>query len=88
MESEQIFSSPDYSERSYYVQTVTFDGKEYVAILPNLAEGKELLISEEVFHTIKAIWDGGGMVILSFGNGILRPDDVIVAPDVIAWPLQ
>ena len=80
MELEEIYSCPDhlYSSRQYFVAGISFNGKEYIADLPNLDTGRQVLLTKEHVDKIRQFWEQDRIALLNFGGGSVRHDDVLV----------
>jgi hypothetical protein len=80
VEPEEIYSCPDhlYSSRQFFVETISFDGKDYIADLPNLDDGRQVLLTREVADKIRRFWQDDRIALLELGGGTVRSDDVLV----------
>lgn len=71
-----------YSSKQYFVESISFDGVDHVADLPNLDDGWRILISEDVFNKIRQLWRENRSVILNIGAGTIRKDHVMIPSTV------
>jgi hypothetical protein len=80
VEPEEIYSCPDhlYSSRQFFVESISFDGKEYIADLPNLDDGRQVLLTKEIADKIRRFWDENRIPLLDLGAGTVRADDVLI----------
>lgn len=62
----------------YSVEKIHQNGGEYIADLPNLDSGRQVLLDQKAFNEIELCWEQEHTVLLQFGSGPVRSDDVLV----------
>jgi hypothetical protein len=80
VKSKEIYSCPEhlYSSSQFFIEAISFNGNEYVADLPNLDEGRLVLVSKEIADTIRRFWEEDRIALLNIDGGTVRNDEVLV----------
>jgi hypothetical protein len=81
---KEILSCPRHcgSSEQSWVETVSFDGNDFIADLPNLGIGRRVLITSSIFDEVKRFWEEDRTALLDFSGRGVRADDVLTPTSV------